>query len=91
MWKAKILLSQERTVGINKRKKKHKIPDKHQCCYLSILCYTNWKIHIIVITFIKMSFFFMCPGVLPTCMSVYCMYGTCEGQKRASDSPELEL
>lgn len=51
----------------------------------------NWKIHIIVITFIKMSFFLMCLGVSPTCLPVYCMYGTCEGQKKASGPPELEL
>ena len=36
-------------------------------------------------------FHFMCIGVLPACMSVYCMHAVRRDQKRVSEPLELEL
>lgn len=37
------------------------------------------------------KFIFICMDVLPMYTSIYCVPGTCGGQKRALDPQELEL
>lgn len=45
----------------------------------------------LIINFLFHLFYILCLSVLPKCMCTMCVPGTCEGQKRALDPPELEL